>query len=69
MNILVNMSRGPHGKNGFRTGWFPFEINGEKKEIYSSIPHAMLLDQQRERLVDDIEKWASGGHGQVRDGK
>jgi hypothetical protein len=51
--IRVDHMRSPIGSCGFRTGDWTVYYEGEEYKVYASVPHAMDLDDQAERV-----RWA-----------
>lgn len=54
MKIHVNITSGPIGSCGFRTGRWSFTVDGRPGTIYASIPHGCDLAEQREILLSRI---------------
>jgi len=50
-DVGVNIFSGPIGSCGFRTGNWDITYKGKEYSMYSSIPHAMEIEDQRERLI------------------
>lgn len=51
--LSVDVFGGPIGSCGFRSGWWTGELDGKKFKFYSSISHALDLEEQHERLLNN----------------
>ena len=55
-DIKVDVFNGPIGGHGFRSGWWPVTIDGQKARVYSSVPHSAELDEQERTVRRAVEQ-------------
>jgi hypothetical protein len=51
--ISVDVSSGPIGGGyGFRTGWWPIQIDGRAARVFASVSRHAELDEQERQVVE-----------------
>jgi hypothetical protein len=50
--ISVDVSSGPIGGDGFRTGWWPIQIDGRAARVFASVSRHAELDEQERQVVE-----------------